>query len=420
MSGPEHSDVKRQKLLFLSALYPLPVASGTQARVLHLLQRLSRRFDVTLLCVVPGPETPTQVEPLQACCTRLVLVVPDNKQSALHRVGFKALYWLLRITRGECADRFYTMVPRVGRAIRRELADQSYDVVFFSYWFWSPWVYETPALKVIDANDVQWERHAYALHRTRHPVERLLRPWLLARYRRKEVEALRRADIVVAATERDRDIFAAQTDARTQHLVVPTGIDTEHFVPPAAPPDLRNVVFYGALGNPMNQDAALYLVDDIWPRIRERVPEARLTFVGAAPPLELRQRVAGDPGIVLTGYVPDVREPLAQAGVVVLPLRFGHGIRGRVFELLAMSLPVVASPAAVAGMGLASGDGLLFADSPADFAAAVARVLGDASLRTALGRRGRELAVSHLSLEATYDRLVEALEARTAAPHGGA
>lgn len=401
-------------MLFLAGLYPLPVASGTQARVLHLLQRLSRRFDVTLLCLLPGPGAAAGVELLRAVCTRLVLVEPDNKRSVAHRVAFKALFWLRRLTAAESADRFYTMVPRMRRAIRRELANAHYDVVFFSYWFWSPWVYETPALKVIDANDVQWERHAFALARTQSPVERLLHRWLLARYRRNEVEALRRADVVVSTTARDRDIFAALTAAATEHLVVPTGIDTEHFTPPVTAPDLRNVVFYGAMANPMNRDAVMHLVDDILPLIRARVPGARLTVVGSAPPPELRQRVAGDAGIVLSGYVEDVRVPLAQAGVVVLPLRFGHGIRGRVFELLAMSLPVVASPVAVAGMGLEDGDGLLFADSPGGFAAAVARVLGDAALRAALGRRGRALAESRLSLAATYDRLVEYLDQRTA------
>jgi glycosyltransferase involved in cell wall biosynthesis len=359
------------------------------------------------------------VELLQSCCARLVLVVPDNKRSPLHRVVFKALYWLRRVSSGECADRFYTMVPRMGRAIRRELAAQHYDVFFFSYWFWSPWVYESSSIKVIDANDLQWERHAVELARTKHPVERVLRPWLLDRYRRYEIEALRRADVVVACTTRDRDIFAAHTKAGTEHLVVPTGIDTEHFAPRAEPPDLRNVIFYGAMNNPMNQDAVMHLIDDILPRIRERLPDARLTIVGSNPSPELQERVAGEPNIVLTGYVSDVRLPLAQAGVVILPLRFGYGIRGRVFELLAMALPVIVSPVAVAGMGLEDGDGLLLADSPADFAAAVERVLGDPALRAALGRRGRALAESRLSLAATYDPLVEYLDARIEARRPG-
>ena len=122
----------RKKLLFLSALYPLPVASGTQARVLHLLQRLSARFDVTLLSLVQGPGEAPELERLRRACARVVLVVPDNKSSALHRGAYKALYWIRRLAQGECADRFYTMVPRMGRAIRSEMRENRYDVLFFS------------------------------------------------------------------------------------------------------------------------------------------------------------------------------------------------------------------------------------------------------------------------------------------------
>jgi glycosyltransferase involved in cell wall biosynthesis len=80
-----------------------------------------------------------------------------------------------------------------------------------------------------------------------------------------------------------------------------------------------------------------------------------------------------------------------------------------------MSIPVVATPVAVDGMELASGDGLLLADNPNDFANAVAAVLTDETLRADLTRRGRDLAVSRLSIAATYDRLTEILDQRTSA-----
>jgi glycosyltransferase involved in cell wall biosynthesis len=400
----------RKKLLFLSAFYPLPVTSGTQARALHWIQRLSRRFDVTLLSILHGRGVPAELETLSSCCSRTILVVPDNKRSPVHRGAFKALYWFRRVTTGESADRFYTMIPSVRRALRCELGERRYDVLFFSYWFWSPWVYEAPGFKVIDANDVQWERYAYELQNTRNPIDRLLRAQLLERYRRREVEALRRSDVVVSPTPRDRDILSAQTNGNTAHLVVPTGVDTDHFAPSRVAWDPGSVVFYGSLRNPMNVDALTYLVEDILPRIRKQVPGAHLTVVGASPSEKMLRRAASDRGITFTGYLDDVREPLARAGVALLPLRFGHGVRGRVYELLAMGVPVVASPVAVAGMDLESGDGLLFADSPDAFADAVARVLGDPELRARLVERGRQLAVSQVSLAATYDRLVEFLD----------
>jgi glycosyltransferase involved in cell wall biosynthesis len=119
-----------------------------------------------------------------------------------------------------------------------------------------------------------------------------------------------------------------------------------------------------------------------------------------------------DAGIRVTGYVEDVRVPLSRASVVVCPLRFGYGIRGRIFELLSMNVPVVATPIAVAGMELEAGDGLLLAEGADAFAAAVADLLRDPERRAALGQRGREIAVQRMSIAATYDKLVENLVRR--------
>jgi glycosyltransferase involved in cell wall biosynthesis len=229
-----------------------------------------------------------------------------------------------------------------------------------------------------------------------------------------EAEALRRADVVVATTSRDRDVFERMAPG-PEKIVLPTGLDTDYFVPQDTAPEARNVVFYGALSNPMNRDAVQYLVRDLLPRIRERVPGTRLTIVGAFPPPEVLDLARRDPLITVTGYVEDVRQPLARAGVVVCPLRFGYGIRGRIFELLSMSIPVVATSVAVEGMELRSGEGLLLADDPAGFAAAVSSLLLDPTLRSDLAARGRGIAVERMSIAATYDRLAVLLDQRTSA-----
>jgi glycosyltransferase involved in cell wall biosynthesis len=267
-------------------------------------------------------------------------------------------------------------------------------------------------LKVIDANDVQAMRVEALLERTTNPVDRLLAPWLVRRYREFEKQALSRADVVVATTARDAQVFRAMLPSHIETLTIPTGLDTDYFVPqPDVEPDPWNVVFYGALANPMNRDAVEFLVGEILPRIRAKVPQVRLTLVGSSPQPEQLEMVRRDPGITLTGYVEDVRRPLAQAAVVVCPLRFGYGIRGRIFELLAMQVPVVATSIAVAGMDLVSGDGLLLAVGAADFAAAVVDLLEHPERGAALAQRARALAVERMSIGATYDRLAEFLDA---------
>jgi len=402
----------RKKLFLLCQMFPLPVQSGTQLRTFNLLVRFAQRFDVTFLTLAADPGWEAYVDELRRHCERVITVVPDNKRSKLHRAAFKVLYWMRRLLFAESSDRFYNTLPAVNRAIRETLAAEQFDVVFCEYWFWDPALFEAAALKVIDANDVQSQRVEKLLDRSSNPIERVLRRRLVRRYQQMEAAALARADVVVATTVRDRDVFERMAPG-PEKIVLPTGLDTDYFVPQDAAPDERNVVFYGALSNPMNRDAVQYLVRDILPRIRERVPGTRLTIVGAFPPPEVIDLARRDPLVTVTGYVEDVRQPLARAGVVVCPLRFGYGIRGRIFELLSMSIPVVATSVAVEGMELRSGDGLLLADEPAAFAGAVANLLEDPTLRADLAARGRELAVGRMSIAATYDRLADLLDQRT-------
>ena len=98
----------------------------------------------------------------------------------------------------------------------------------------------------------------------------------------------------------------------------------------------------------------------------------------------------------------------------MLPLRIGWGIRGRVFELMSLGVPVVATPIAVEGMGLRAGEGIVIAESPDEIAIAVDRILADPAGCAELGRRGREYAVAHVSLAATYGRLSGFLAGRCA------
>jgi glycosyltransferase involved in cell wall biosynthesis len=111
--------------------------------------------------------------------------------------------------------------------------------------------------------------------------------------------------------------------------------------------------------------------------------------------------------------VPDVAPYLDAAAVVVVPLRLGGGMRVKVLEALGAGKAVVCSPLAAEGLDVADGAELLLAESDEEFAAAIARLLGDAALRRALGASARNWARERASAgdriaayEALYRELV--------------
>jgi glycosyltransferase involved in cell wall biosynthesis len=139
-----------------------------------------------------------------------------------------------------------------------------------------------------------------------------------------------------------------------------------------------------------NEDAILYFIADILPRLRRDVPGTSLAVVGRDPTDRLRAACAAA-GVRVTGTVTDVRPYVAEAAVYVVPLRVGGGTRLKIFEALAMGKAVVATQVGAEGLPIVSGEHFLQADSPEDFAQAVATLLKDPGRRQALGMAGRRL-----------------------------
>lgn len=141
----------------------------------------------------------------------------------------------------------------------------------------------------------------------------------------------------------------------------------------------HGLLFVGGFRHPPNVDAALWLADEILPRIRERRPEITLSLVGSeAPPavLALGER----PGITVHGYVPDLEPLIDTHRFSVAPLRYGAGVKGKINQALAHGLPVVATRCAVEGMGLTHGIDALVADDAEGLAEAILTAYDDATL----------------------------------------
>src|SRR6185503_13791442 len=184
---------------------------------------------------------------------------------------------------------------------------------------------------------------------------------LLHRYLREldfELRAVGQADHVVTMSAEDAGrLHRFHPDLPIS--VSPCGVDTRHFHPasvaPAPPVDL---LFVGNLPHPPNVDAARYLVDEVGPRPAH---PAGLRVVGRGIPDDI-VRLAAGAGVEVVGVVPDVRPHLAAARVVVAPVRFGTGMRGKVLEALAMGRPVVTTRLGAEGLDARADHHLLVAE----------------------------------------------------------
>ena len=189
----------------------------------------------------------------------------------------------------------------------------------------------------------------------------------------------------------------------------------------------KDLVFVGGFQHPPNVDAVIWFVRDVFPHVRTVLPDIVFHVIGSLAPPEILELVhegaavngAAVNGVVVHGFVENLEPFMDGCRVSVAPLRYGAGVKGKVNMAMSYGLPVVATSAAVEGMHVRSGPGVsepdvLVADTPAEFAAAIARVYHDATLWKKLSGNGLANVRTHFSFEAA--RL--GLQAILPAPRG--
>jgi len=151
------------------------------------------------------------------------------------------------------------------------------------------------------------------------------------------------------------------------------------------------IVFVGGYTWQPNRDAMAYFCEEVLPRLRRDGFDGPVTWVGRAPG-SVREEYRRKFGVVLTGYVEDIRPVVQSAACYVVPLRSGGGTRLKILDAWAMGMPVVSTSVGCEGLATEDGENILIRDDPAAFADAVQLVLRDPGRQTSLGRAARATA----------------------------
>ncbi|MBS7456756.1 glycosyltransferase [Coralloluteibacterium stylophorae] len=224
--------------------------------------------------------------------------------------------------------------------------------------------------------------------------------------RRRELELVRRADLTWVVSDIERALLARELpDARVEIL------SNVHAVAGAGPGygERRDLVFVGGFRHPPNIDAALWLGDEIMPRVHAALPGVCLHLIGAEPPEPVRA-LDGRHGIRVHGFVEDIVPFMDDCRIGLAPLRFGAGVKGKVNLAMAHGQPVVATSCAAEGMHLTDGVDVRIADDAEAFAAAVVELYRDPAQWTHLATGALANVERHFSFDAARRALGAALD----------
>lgn len=157
----------------------------------------------------------------------------------------------------------------------------------------------------------------------------------------------------------------------------------------------------------VNVNAVLYFYNEIFPLVREKVPDAVFIAAGYGPPEELRSLADNNSHIQVPGFVDNIDKCYKQAAVFVAPILVGGGIIVKILDAMAAGKPVVTTSYGNEGIGALSDRDLLVKDDPESFAAAVIKLMTDQDFASQLAQNGRKFVRQHYSPEALVLKLEE-------------
>ncbi len=216
----------------------------------------------------------------------------------------------------------------------------------------------------------------------------------------RELELVAQVDCTVSHSQLEVDVLAVEAPGCPAQV---WPLMFEHVSTRTTFAARRGICFLGGYRHPPNIDAVMYFVREIFPLIRAVDSSIEFHICGSFPPAEIAALAAEHPGVILRGQIPDLADIFDPMRLMVVPLRVGAGVKGKVASALAYGLPIVSTSVGVEGSGL-TGE-VLVADSPADFAAAVLRLYHDPELWTRLSAVGQEFLAEHMSLKMGVERL---------------
>jgi len=406
------------KILWVNTNFLHPTTKGGQIRTLEMLRWLSQWHEIHYVALEDprSPEGSSRASEYSARAYPFRYAAPAKPSPAFYAELARGLFSAVPVAVSRfCPPGMRTFLTdlireeRFDRAVVDHLAPTSYfpdleHALFFQH----------------NVETIIWRRNAeHAATPLRKAYFRLQAARMFEYERRVSLAA----GHIVAVSEEDagamRSLFGV-----THVTPISTGVNLEYFAPPlgeqtpqAELAPQAELVFVGSMDWLANIDAVTWFVREVLPLIRRQHPTIRLAVVGRTPSQEILDLAAADPGILVTGTVPDVRPYLWGAKISIVPLRIGGGTRLKIYESMAAGTALVSTVIGAEGLDVQHPANIRLAGTAGEFARECVDLLDHPEERLGLAAAGREMVTARCSWKAVACEFEPILDRAPALPY---
>ena len=363
------------KLVVLTSRIPYPLEKGDKLRIFHQIKHLAKSHEICLICLNENSkEIDTSV--LQELVAELHIVplakwkVPFRLFFALfHNLPFQVEYFFERKNKKKVEtiiqqfqpDHIYCQLIRTSEYVK--------DLFQFD--------------KTIDYMDA-FSAAAMRRAQTEKGLKKLF--WKIEndrvkKYERSIYDYFNHHSII---TEQDRKLLAIPSNKNIS--IVPNGVDTTYFKNNYSSKK-HDIVFAGNMNYPPNIAAAIFLVEEILPKLLDQFPHLKLLIAGANPSAEV-QNLTGE-NVTVSGWMNDIREAYCESRIFVAPMFIGAGMQNKILEAMSCELPVITTTLASEAFKEKNNSNILDANSSFEFAKAIQYYLLNETAQVADGKKNR-------------------------------
>ena len=383
------------KVLVALPRFPYPLEKGDKLRAYHQIRCLSKNNDVVLFCVSHQEVSDEHIEKIKPYCSAIKVVTPSKI-----KVYYNILKAFLSINSLQVNGYWNT------KKIRNEYSafekEQNPDVVYCQMVRTMEWVKKSSKPKLLDFQDCLSKNVERRMYKTKGLLRRILH-YEFKMLRSCEYDAFECYDAFTIISSADREAIPHQKNDTIS--ILPNGVDTALFRPRNIAVEY-DILFSGNMHYAPNIDAAVFLIKDIMPIVWQKRPHTTVMLAGADP-VPTVKRLQSDK-VTVTGWVNDIGECYAKAGLFVAPMRIGTGLQNKLLEAMATKKPCITSPLANNALAAEDGKQVIVAKTTQEYADAIIEILDNKEKADMLADNAYNYVLQKYSWD-KYNELLETL-----------
>jgi len=360
---------------------PYPLYSGGQIRTYNLLKNLAKSHEITLFAFVKEV-VPDHIKALEKFCKKIEVFKRRKAWSIVNILvsGFSFYPFLVAI--------YYSLSLR--KRIEEELSKNKYDLIHAETFYVMPNIPQTKVPILLVEQTIEYLVYAHFLETLSLKVFKPLLALDIFKLKFWEKFYWKRADKVVAMSASDKNKMRKLVPNLSVEII-PNGVDSSFFSKVKQKKGKSAVIlFVGNFSWLQNREAVYFLIEKIWPNVKNKIKDAQLLIVGRNPSEGIRNLVQNFK-VQLESSVDDIRDVYAKSDVMIAPIFGPGGTRYKILEAMASSLPVVTTEMGAEGLPVKHREHILIANEQNTLTEQTVKLLRDKKLRDRISENARLL-----------------------------